>query len=161
MTRCRDVIVSLRVLTAFMVACCHCNQNIATLRHGPGADSDFAEEATAVTLGHSTDQPTVFSDFSARVRAVIGSCLAAITCVEKSQRRPRAEGEGCGGLASVCLGPGSSRGPASRQELECRVEEILCENTDPGADTCRDTYHRCSTGAPGALSSATRGTTSQ
>ena len=123
------------------------------------ADSDFAEEATAVTLGHSTDQPTVFSDFSARVRAVIGSCLAAITCVEKSQRRPRAEGEGCGGLASVCLGPG--RGPASRQELECRVEEILCENTEPGADTCRDTYHRCSTGAPGVLSSATRGTTSQ
>lgn len=112
-------------------------------------------------LGQDTDQPTVFSDFSARVRAVIGSCLAAITCMEKSQRRPRAEGEGCGGLASVCLGPGSSSGPVSRQELECRVEEILCQNTDPGPDTCSDNYHRCTTGAPGTLSSATRGMTSQ
>ena len=91
-------------------------------------------------MKNSTHSGTLFSNFSASSRAVIGSCLSAIRCLET-----KAEVE-CRDLEEVCYGqgPAPSEVPSlvSRVGLECRIENILCHVEGP-ASICDDKLDLC------------------
>ena len=87
------------------------------------------------------DNTETFANFSAASRAVIGSCLAAIQCLETSE-------EDCASLAELCHSKGRppaepSGLPVSRGLLECRIEEILCSGEAGGGQQCRQRFDQC------------------
>ena len=96
------------------------------------------------------DQAEIFSNFSAASRAVIGSCLAAIRCLETDQG---GEAE-CVPLSELCHTEGRPGGEASGLEvsralLECRIEKILCQ-VEAGQD-CDQRFDQCAA-SPSLLS---------
>lgn len=83
----------------------------------------------------------IFSNFSVASRAVIGTCLAAIRCLETSQT-----GADCLRLSELCHTEGRPAAPPSglavtRSLLECRIENILCQ-VEAGQD-CQHKFDQC------------------
>ena len=90
----------------------------------------------------TNNQQQIFSDFSASTRAVIGSCLAAIQCLQT-------QGE-CRQLFQLChtQGPGAldeedvlEQVAMSEHSVECRIENILCHVKQD--ENCQEQYGDC------------------
>ena len=96
----------------------------------------------------TNNQQQIFSDFSASTRAVIGSCLATIQCLQT-------QGD-CGQLFQLChtQGPGAlpsdgdvlERVAMSEHSVECRIENILCHVKQD--ENCQEQYQDCRSQEP-------------
>ena len=109
------------------------------------SDTETTSSPPAIIKNHQETDETLFSNFSASTRAVIGSCLAAIQCLETEAETD------CVRLSELCYsqGPAQSQSPAlpSRLGLECRVENILCHVETSGREedraACDDKFDLC------------------
>ena len=92
------------------------------------------------------EETEIFSNFSVASRAVIGSCLAAIRCLETSEA-----GSDCLRLSEVCHTKGRPGAPASglavsRSLLECRIDNVLCQGeADEAGQDCQQRFDQCAT----------------
>ena len=89
----------------------------------------------------------IFSNFSVETRTIIGSCLEAIQCIEEKENFQ------CRDLSEICHSkgpqPAPAKTPVTRQDLECRIENILChiDNTYPTLK-CQEKYENCKKSTP-------------
>ena len=89
----------------------------------------------------SNNQQQIFSDFSADTRAIIGSCLASIQCLQTS--------DNCLDLFNLChtQGPGAvaremlEKVDVTEHSVECRIENILCHVKQD--EVCLEQYQAC------------------
>ena len=111
-------------------------------RHPDCQHSQSVMEVSSVRptqdLQPDLENTEVFANFSVASRAVIGSCLAAIRCLETS--------EDCVSLSELChsMGdPGAQpSGLAVRTDLlECRIENILCRVE--ARQGCQQRFDQC------------------
>ena len=84
----------------------------------------------------------IFSNFSVETRTIIGSCLEAIQCIEEKDNAK------CFELSQICHSKGpqpTSVGlPVTRQNLECRIENILCHIDHAlTSQRCQEKYADC------------------
>ena len=84
----------------------------------------------------------IFSNFSAETRTIIGSCLEAIQCIEEKDNSQ------CTDLSEICHSKGPQPTnvvpPVTQQNLECRIENILCHiDQTLTSQKCQEKYKNC------------------
>ena len=91
----------------------------------------------------------IFSNFSVETRTIIGSCLEAIQCIEEKNNFL------CTNLSDICHSKGPQptnvSPPVTKQNLECRIENILCHIDETlRSQKCQEKYEDCkiSLGSP-------------